>query len=135
MQNCPLLYKIKLEDNLIEDFKTLECLQKYHIKKISLAGNPLVKSTPDYRDKLFGLVSSLESIDGVNRKGDKVESTVYGGEEDEEGEEGEDGLYEGEDDEEGEYHEEEDDEDDEGDYEDDDGEDDEVEKPQKKPKE
>lgn len=138
LNNCPRLYKIKLENNLIDNFDTLKCLANFKLKKINLAGNPIVNTNPEYRKQLFDMVESLESIDGIDRKGDKVESTVYGGEEDdEEGEEGEDELYndDGEDEEEGELPEEDDE--DEGDYgeDDDDGDDDDDERPQKKPKE
>lgn len=133
LKNCPSLYKIKIEDNSIDSFDALECLKNYKIQKIYLAGNPITKSNPNYREKLFELVPTLESIDGEDKNGNKVESTIYGGEEDdEELEEGEDGLYEGEDDGEGNYEDEED-EDDEGDDEDD--EDDDEEKPHKKSKE
>ena len=130
LKNCPSLYKIKLENNLIGSLDTLKCLVNYKIKKINLSGNPVVESNPNYRKELFETIPSLESIDGIDKAGEKVESTIYGGEEDdEEGEEGEDGSYN--DDGEEEYPE---DEDDEGEDEDDDGED-EDDAPNKKSKE
>lgn len=132
LKNCPSLYKIKLENNLIESLDTLKCLVNYKIKKINLSGNPVVESNPNYRKELFETIPSLESIDGIDKAGEKVESTIYGGEEDdEEGEEGEDGSY-NDDDGEEEYPE---DEDDEGEDEDDDGEEDEDDAPNKKSKE
>ena len=89
LKNCPSLYKIKLENNLIESLDTLKCLVNYKIKKINLSGNPVVESNPNYRKELFETIPSLESIDGIDKAGEKVESTIYGGEEDdEEGEEG-----------------------------------------------
>ena len=122
MKNCPSLYKIKLEHNLIDNFDNLKCLSKYNIKKINLEGNPLVSTNENYRDELFKLVPSLEVIDGINKQGNEVDSTLYGDEEDDDGEY-EDGEEVGdisEDDEEGD--EEDDDEggDDEGDEDDDD---------------
>lgn len=134
MKNCPSLYKIKLEHNLIDNFENLKCLSKYNIKKINLEGNPLVSTNENYRDELFKLVPSLEVIDGINKEGNEVDSTLYGGEEEEDDDD--DGEYEdgeevgdiSEDDEEGD--EEDDDEggDDEGD------EDDDEDAPQKKRK-
>ena len=123
MKNCPSLYKIKLEHNLIDNFDNLKCLSKYNIKKINLEGNPLVSTNENYRDELFKLVPSLEVIDGINKQGNEVDSTLYGDEEEDDDGEYEDGEEAGdisEDDEEGD--EEDDDEggDDEGDEDDDD---------------
>lgn len=84
MKNCPKLYKIKLEHNLIDSFENLKCLSKYNITKINLEGNPLVSTNENYRDELFKLVPSLECIDGIGKEGNEIESTLYGGEEEEE---------------------------------------------------
>ena len=132
LNNCPKLYKIKLEHNLIDNLDNLKCLTNYNIKKINLQGNPIVASNANYREQLFELVPSLTSIDGKDRDGNEVESTIYGGE-DEEEEEDDDVNYE-EGDEEGELSEEEEDEGDNGD-EDDEDDDDDDEQPQKKKKE
>ena len=131
MKNCPSLYKIKLEHNLIDNFDNLKCLSKYNIKKINLEGNPLVSTNENYRDELFKLVPSLEVIDGINKQGNEVDSTLYGDEEEDDDGEYEDGEEVGdisEDDEEG------DEEDDEGDDEGDDEDDDDEDAPQKKRK-
>jgi hypothetical protein len=115
-----------LEQNQIDSLEKLKCLAGYKIRKINLEGNPVVENNKEYRKELFDLIPSLTSIDGIGKNGENVESTLYGGEE-------EDGEFEGEidDDEEGE---EIDDggEDDEGDGEEDDEED--ENKPNKKPK-
>ena len=132
LKNCPKLYKIKLEKNLIEDIENLKCLANYNLKKIDLDGNPIASNLSNYREELFKLVPSLTAIDGIDREGNEVESTQYG---EEEGEEEDDGDYEeaeeegelSEDDEEGDDNLGEDDEDDEDD--------DDEEKPQKKSKE
>ena len=136
LKNCPELYKIKLEDNNIENLDNLKCLANYKIKKINLKGNPIVTSVPNYRDELFKIAPSLESVDDLNREGQEVESTDYNGEEDDgeyDDEEGDD--IGGEDDEEFDEDNEDDggDEDDEGEDEDDDDDEDD-EKPQKKKK-
>ena len=107
MKNCPKLYKIKLEHNLIDSFENLKCLSKYNITKINLEGNPLVSTNENYRDELFKLVPSLECIDGIGKEGNEIESTLYGGEEEEEDaeydeEEGEEGDDISDEDEEGE---------------------------------
>lgn len=135
MKNCPSLYKIKLEHNLIDNFDNLKCLSKYNIKKINLEGNPLVSTNENYRDELFKLVPSLEVIDGINKEGNEVDSTLYGGEEEEDDDD--DGEYEdgeevgdiSEDDEEGDEED-----DDEGNDDDEGDEDDDEDAPQKKRK-
>lgn len=124
VDQCPELYKIKLEQNQIDSLDKLKCLAGHNIKKINLEGNPITQQNKEYRKELFELIPSLTSIDELNAKGEKVESTYYGEEED--------GEFDGEiDDEEGE---EIDDggEDDEGDGEEDDEED--ENKPNKKQK-
>lgn len=127
LKNCPKLYKIKLENNAIDDLENLKCLEKYKIEKINLKGNP-VANEEDYQEKLFEMVPSLRSIDGKDREGNPVESTYYG--EDEEEEEEDDINYEEAEDEDLS----EEDEEGEDNYDDDDDEEDED-KPHKKPKE
>lgn len=127
LKNCPKLYKIKLENNAIDDLENLKCLEKYKIEKINLKGNP-VANEEDYQEELFEMVPSLKSIDGKDRKGNPVESTYYG--DDEEEEEEDDVNYEEAEDEDLS----EEDEEGEDNYDDDDDEEDED-KPHKKPKE
>ena len=130
LKSCPKLYKIKLEKNLIDNLDNLKCLANYNIKKINLEGNPITTKLPNYREELFNLIPSLTSIDGIDKEGNKVESTLYG--EDEEEEEDDDVNYE-EAEEEGEFSEEDEEGEDNGE-EDDDEDDDDDEKPQKKQK-
>ena len=130
LKSCPKLYKIKLEKNLIDNLDSLKCLANYNIKKINLEGNPITTKLPNYREELFNLIPSLTSIDGIDKEGNKVESTLYG--EDEEEEEDDDVNYE-EAEEEGEFSEEDEEGEDNGE-EDDDEDDDDDEKPQKKHK-
>ena len=128
-KQCPKLYKIKIENNEIDNLDKLKCLAPYQIKKINLKGNPIVEKNSDYKKELFDFIPTLVGVDGENKEGEVIESTIYGGEEDEEEEED----YEGEefDDASGEdYEEGEGDEDDDEDDEDDDDE----EKPKKKAK-
>ena len=116
----PNLYKIKLEKNKIESLENFKEFSKSKLKKINLLDNPVCQNE-DYKQKLFEMIPSLMSVDGIDREGNEVESTLYG-EEDEEAddldyEEGE-GEEEGdlsEEDEEGEDNGEEDDEDDDDD--------------------
>ena len=115
-----------MEQNQIDSLEKLKCLAGHNIRKINLEGNPVVEKNKEYRKELFDLIPSLTSIDGIGKDGENVESTYYGGEEEEDGE------FDGEiDDDEGE---EIDDggEDDEGDDEEDDEEG--ENKPNKKPK-
>ena len=125
VNQCPKLYKIKLEKNKIESLDKLKCLADHKITKINLEGNPLVESNKEYRKELFELIPSLVSIDGIDKNGNTVESTYYGDEEDEEGFEG------------GEIDDEENEEIDDGEDDEDGGEEDDEEdenKPNKKPK-
>ena len=132
LKNCPDLYKIKLEHNLIENLDNLKCLANYKIKKINLEGNPLTSNNANYRDELFKLVPSLESIDGIDKDGNQVESTLYNeeGEEEDDDANYEEGEEDGDfsDDGEGEEGEDKDDDDEDGE------DDDEEEKPQKRTK-
>ena len=84
VDQCPKLYKIKIEKNKIDSLDKLKCLAGHKITKINLEGNPLVESNKEYRKELFELVPSLVSIDRIDRNGNIVESTYYGDEEDEE---------------------------------------------------
>ena len=77
---------------MIDDLENLKCLANYNIKKINLEGNPITTNLPNYREELFKLIPSLTSIDGIDKDGNKVESTLYG--EDEEEEEDDDVNYE-----------------------------------------
>jgi hypothetical protein len=125
VDQCPKIYKIKIEKNNIESLDKLICLAGHKITKINLEGNPLVEKNKEYRKELFELIPSLISIDGIDKNGNPVESTYYGDEEDEEGFEG------------GEIDDEENEEIDDGEDDEDDGEEDEEEqenKPNKKPK-
>ena len=67
-----------------------------------MEGNPLVSTNENYRDELFKLVPTLECIDGYDKDGNTIDSTIYGGEEEgdisDEEEEGEDEGDDGEDD-------------------------------------
>ena len=107
LKNCPKLYKLTLANNLIEKIDVLKCLENYNIKKLYLEGNPFIEPALNYRELLFNMIPSLESIDHLNKEGNQIESTVY----EDEGEEEEDDeeLYDDEDD--GELEDDEDDED------------------------
>lgn len=99
--------------------------------KINLLGNPVVESNENYKKELFELIPGLNAIDGTDKNGGIVESTLYGDEEDEEDEDEEFDGAEGDeldDDESGEDYEGED-----GEDEDDENDDDDV-KPNKKAK-
>ena len=77
--------KIKLENNLIENIDNLKCLVGHKIQKLYLKGNPIT-TKENYKNILFNMIPSLESIDGTDKDGNLVESTIYGDidEEDEE---------------------------------------------------
>ena len=64
--------------------------------KINLLGNPIANSNKNYKSELFDLIPTLNAIDGTDKEGGEVESTIYGGEEDEEEEDDEFAAGEGE---------------------------------------
>lgn len=132
VDQCPQLYKIKIEGNKIDNLDTLKCLAGHKLTKINLDGNPITQSNPNYKKELFELIPSLNAIDGTDKNGGIVESTLYGDEEDEEEEDEEFNGAEGDeldDDVSGEDYEGED-----GEDEDDENDDDDEEKPNKKAK-
>ena len=132
------MYKIKLEKNKIDNLEKLKCLDGHKIKKLNLEGNPIVESNKEYKKDLFELIPTLMAIDGTDKNGGTVESTLYGDEEDEEEEDDDYGTPKGEDDDDGEYLSDDGGEDDYGhdeDDEDEDEEDEEDENPKKKRKE
>ena len=94
MKQCPELYKINLENNNIRTLAKLKCLAGHKITKIYLFGNP-VATNANYKNELFDLIPTLKAIDGTDKNGEEVESTIYTEEEDEEKE------YESSDDEDG----------------------------------
>lgn len=75
-----------MEQNEIDSLDKLKCLAGHKIKKINLEGNPIVENNKEYRKELFDLIPTLTSIDGIGKNGENVESTYYGGEEEEDGE-------------------------------------------------
>ena len=95
---CPNLYKLKIEENEIDSADKFKCLTSLGLKKINLVGNPLVKNNENYQNLFFDMFKSLESVDDKDKEGKEVESTVYGGEEDDDGEDFEEGEDAGEDD-------------------------------------
>ena len=68
----------------------------HNLTKINLLGNPIANSNKNYKSELFDLIPTLNAIDGTDREGAEVESTIYGGEEDEEEEDDEFAAGEGE---------------------------------------
>jgi hypothetical protein len=138
---CPSLYKLKIEENEIDSVDKFQCLTKLKIKKLNVLGNPLTEKNENYKNLFFEMFGeTLESIDDKDKEGKDVESTVYGEEEDGE-EEFDEGEGEDEEDDEGEDDDDgEDDEEGEGgadgedDQEDDGGNEEEEEKEAKKPK-
>ena len=142
VKQCPKLYKLKIENNEINSIDNFKCLSELkELKKINVKGNPFCNTETNFKDKLFQMLNTLESVDSHNKEGGDVESSIYvEDDEEEEEEDDENGYAKAKDDEEEdeEYDEDEDDEgeefndddEDEDDDEDDDDEDDE--KPKKR---
>ena len=81
---------MKLNGNKIDSIEDFKGLKDSKIQKISIEGNPFVPANSDYREKLFDMIKSLNSIDGKDKDGKEIASTEYGEEDDFEGEELED---------------------------------------------
>ena len=88
VKHFPSLYKIKLEENKIDSLEKLKCLKDLPLRKINLLGNPIADKEAKYKKELFKLIETLESVDDTGKNGEQIDSTSYGGEEDDlEGEE------------------------------------------------
>ena len=71
----PNLYKLKLGENQIKSSEQLKCLSKINsLKKIELAENEITKNA-NYRNEIFKVLPSLESVDNKDKKGGDVETT------------------------------------------------------------
>ena len=79
---CPLLYKLKIEENKIETINNFFVLDKIKIRKINIKGNPFRQKEIYYRIDLFNKIKSLEAIDSKGKSGEEIESTEYGEDED-----------------------------------------------------
>ena len=79
---CPNLYKLKIEENEIDSLDKFQCLINLKIRKLNLLGNPFIEKNQNYKNNLFEMFKSLESVDDKDKEGKEVESTVYGEEED-----------------------------------------------------
>ena len=72
----PNLYKLKIGQNLIKSTEQLKCLSKINsLKKLEVLDNEITKN-PNYRNELFKILASLESIDNKDKKGGSVETTL-----------------------------------------------------------
>lgn len=72
----PNLYKLKVGANPIKSLDVFKALSKLQsLKKVELQDTEPSQKT-NYRQDLFKLLSSLESVDGKDKKGGDVESTI-----------------------------------------------------------
>ncbi len=92
----PGLNKLKISGNNIEKIENLEKLKDLKLRKIEVKDNPFCVKNSNYKDMLFKMLPTLESIDHENNEGKEVISTDYHNEEEEE--EDEDVEYNDEDD-------------------------------------
>jgi hypothetical protein len=51
-------------------------LDGHKLTKINLLGNPIANSNKNYKSELFDLIPTLMAIDGTDKEGGEVESTV-----------------------------------------------------------
>lgn len=57
------------------------------LKKIYVDNNPFTKSNKEYAQELFKILESIECVDGFDKEGEEIETSIYGGEEEEEDDE------------------------------------------------
>lgn len=80
-QLYPNLYKIKLANNLIETTQVFRVFENNKILKIEVRNNPFCKTNPNYIEDLYNILHELLVIDGVDKKGEYIETTHYDEEE------------------------------------------------------
>lgn len=83
----PNLHKLKVSNNIIESIDMFKPLQKSTIKKIEVFNNPFMEKDKNAVDKLFGILKEVKIINREDRSGEEIETTDYGGEEEEDEEE------------------------------------------------
>jgi hypothetical protein len=69
------LYKLKLGENPIKSIDNLKSLAGGNLKKLEIQNTDISKKA-NYKEELFKLLN-LEVIDGTNRTGEEVDSTIY----------------------------------------------------------
>ena len=60
VDQCPKIYKIKIEKNKIESLDKLICLAGHKITKINLEDNPLVEKNKEAKGDSFGRKNMIE---------------------------------------------------------------------------
>jgi hypothetical protein len=71
----PNMYKLKAGENPIKSLDVFKPLTGGNLKKLELQGTDAAKKS-NYRDELFKTLN-LEVVDGLNKGGDEVDSTIY----------------------------------------------------------
>ena len=71
----PSLYKLKLDNNKIDDINKLKGLIGSKIEKISVKGNPFTISNKDYVKQIFEMFPNIYSVDGFDKEGEIVNTT------------------------------------------------------------
>ncbi len=73
----PILKKLKINGNNIENIKNFEKLKPLKLKKIEVEENPFSVGNNKYKNKLFEMLPTLVSINNEDELGKEVESTDY----------------------------------------------------------
>ena len=68
----PSLYKLKLDNNKIDDINKLKGLIGSKIEKISVKGNPFTIDNKDYVKQIFEMFPNIYSVDGFDKEGEIV---------------------------------------------------------------
>jgi hypothetical protein len=74
----PNMYKIKVGENPIKSIDVFKPLAETNLRKVELEGTDAAKNK-NYRDELFKILNNLVTIDGLNKDGEEVDSTIYEG--------------------------------------------------------
>jgi hypothetical protein len=91
LENCyPILQKLKINGNNIENINNFGKLKPLKLKKIEVERNPFSVGNNKYKNKLFEILPTLISVNHKDNVGGEVETTDYHKEEEESNEEYED---------------------------------------------
>lgn len=71
----PNMYKLKLGDNPIKSSDSLKSLSGGNLKKLEIQNTDISKKA-NYKEDLFKQLN-LDTIDGTNKSGEDVDSTIY----------------------------------------------------------
>ncbi|CAI5441764.1 unnamed protein product [Caenorhabditis angaria] len=96
VKNAPELVRLNLSSNNITSIEVLRPLKMLtKLAELDLSHNESLGLTESYRDKIFEIIPSLKSLDGLDVDGEEIEEEFDGGEAGEDSDSGDDDEEEG----------------------------------------